>query len=77
MVNSKKRGHNMKKLLTLTMVLALSVAFTAGCKKKTEEATPATPAAPAAEAPKPVQAPMSAKAPAAPAPEAPKAPEKK
>jgi len=59
----------MKKLLTLTMVLALTVAFTAGCKKK-EEAPPAPPAA--VEAPKPVQAPMSAKA----APEAP-APEKK
>ena len=75
MANSKKRGHDMKKLLTLTMVLALSVAFTAGCKKKTEEAP--APAAPAAtEAPKPVQAPMSAKA-ATPAPEAPKAPEHK
>jgi len=67
----------MKKLLTLTMVLALTVAFTAGCKKKTEEPA-ATPAAPATstEAPKPIQAPMSAKA-ATPAPEAPKAPEKK
>jgi len=66
----------MKKLITLTMVLAIAAAFTAGCKKK--EVAP--PAPPAVEAPKPVQAPMSAKAGAAPAPapaEAPKAPEKK
>ena len=48
----------MKKLITLTMVLALAVAFTAGCKKK-EEIKVITPAA--VEAPKPVQAPMSAK----------------
>lgn len=56
----------MKKLMTLTMVLALTVAFTAGCKKKEEAPAPAAPAA--TEAPKPVQAPMSAKAPAAEAP---------
>jgi len=66
----------MKKLLTLTMVLALTVAFTAGCKKKEPTEAPATPPATSTEAPKPVQAPMSAKA-ATPAPEAPKAPEKK
>jgi hypothetical protein len=66
-----KEDTQMKKLITLTMVLALAVAFTAGCKKK-EEAKPVAPAA--VEAPKPVQAPMSAKAGAAPA-EAPKAPE--
>lgn len=53
----------MKKLITLTMVLALSVAFTAGCKKKEEVAT--EPAPTTTEAPKPVQAPMSATAGAA------------
>ncbi len=56
----------MKKLITLTMVLALSVAFTAGCKKKEEAAPAPAVEAPAAEAPapeaKPVQAPMSATA---------------
>ena len=49
----------MKKLISLTLVLALATVFAAGCKKKEE--------APAVEAPKPVQAPMSAKAGAAPA----------
>ena len=47
----------MKKLITLTMVLALAAAFTTGCKK----AEAPKPAAPAVEAAKPVQAPMSAK----------------
>ena len=45
----------MKKLITLTMVLALAAAFTTGCKQETK------PAAPKADAAKPVQKPMSAK----------------
>ncbi|HPX61570.1 MAG TPA: hypothetical protein PLN25_07365 [Deltaproteobacteria bacterium] len=44
----------MKKLITLTMVLALAAAFTTGCKQETK------PAAPKADAAKPVQKPMSA-----------------
>jgi PBP1b-binding outer membrane lipoprotein LpoB len=67
----------MKKMLALSMVLALAVAFTAGCKKK-EEVKPATPAV-VEPAKAPVQAPMSAKAApkadATKAPEAAKAPE--
>ena len=57
----------MKKLISLTLVLALATVFAAGCKKKEE-----APAAPAAvEAPKPVQAaPSSNKAAAAPAADA-------
>lgn len=73
MVNSKKEVTNMKKLISLTLVLALAAAFTAGCKKKEE--APATPAAPAVEAPKaPEQKPMSSAA-AAPAAATPAAPE--
>ena len=53
----------MKKLISLTLVLALATVFAAGCKKIEEAPAPA----PAVEAPKPVQAPMSAKAGAAPA----------
>ena len=52
----------MKKLISLTLVLALATVFAAGCKKKEE-------------APAPEQKPMSsAKAPAAEAPKAPEAP---
>ena len=63
----------MKKLITLTLVLALAAAFTTGCKKKEE--VPATPAAPAVEAPAapatPEQQPMTSATAPAPA-EAPK-----
>ena len=54
----------MKKLISLTLVLALATVFAAGCKKKEE----APAAAPAVEAPAAVQQTMSATtAPAAPA----------
>jgi len=52
-----KEVTQMKKLITLTMVLALAAAFTTGCKK----AEAPKPATPAVEPAKPVQAPMSAK----------------
>jgi nitrous oxide reductase accessory protein NosL len=69
---TRKEVTHMKKLISLTLVLALATVFAAGCKKKEEAPAPAP--APAVEAPKPVQAPMSAakgSAPVAPA-EAPK-----
>jgi nitrous oxide reductase accessory protein NosL len=53
----------MKKLISLTLVIALATVFAAGCKKKEEAPKPA----PAVEAPKPVQAPMTGKSAAAPA----------
>ena len=61
----------MKKLISLTLVLALATVFAAGCKKKEEAPAPA----PAVEAPKAVeQKPMSS---ATAVPAAPVAPEKK
>jgi hypothetical protein len=74
-IGNQKRKEvitSMKKLISLAACLIIALAFTAGCKKKTEEA-PAP--APEAAAPAP-QAPMSsAKAPeAAPAPDAAPAP---
>ena len=52
----------MKKLITLTMVLALAAAFTTGCKKaEAPKAEAPKIEAPKVEAVKPVMAPMSAK----------------
>ena len=59
----------MKKLISLTLVLALATVFAAGCKKKEEAPKPA----PAVEAPKPVMAPMTGKSAAAPPAAAPAA----
>ena len=47
----------MKKLISLTLVLARATVFAAGCKKKEVAPMPA----PAVEAPKPVMAPMTGK----------------
>lgn len=52
----------MKKLISLTLVLALATVFAAGCKKKEEAPVAAPEVNVTVEAPKPVQAPMSAAA---------------
>ncbi len=46
-ISKKKEVTHMKKLISLTLVLALATVFAAGCKKKEE----APAAAPAVEAP--------------------------
>jgi ABC-type glycerol-3-phosphate transport system substrate-binding protein len=70
----QKEVTQMKKLISLTLVLALATVFAAGCKKKTEEVI--VPVQAPAAAPAPEQKPMSsAKTTTTTTTETPKAPE--